>query len=240
MAFPLPVPDRRWVYGRAGAWTKTLQEELLDQTGLSGQNCEKSYLSTIILQYHLSSKLNKATFLKLSFASLPILKTETLSSYTGTQTNRSKVTQIEVNCPIHPSWLVAIPGLQLSILGSHLLFFFSKIFYSFSDRGEGKEKERENHQYVVPSHVLPTGDLACNSGMCPDWESNPWSSASQSTLSSLSHTSQGPFSVLHTTIYCFIAMHFWGVKFLSKFTFLYFFSILSKAIFVDAAQLFDP
>ena len=23
------------------------------------------------------------------------------------------------------------------------------------------------------SHALPTGDLACNPGMCPDWESNP-------------------------------------------------------------------
>ena len=25
---------------------------------------------------------------------------------------------------------------------------------------------------MVASHVPPTGDLACNPGMCPDWESN--------------------------------------------------------------------
>ena len=25
---------------------------------------------------------------------------------------------------------------------------------------------------MVASHVLPTGDLASNPGMCPDWESN--------------------------------------------------------------------
>ena len=38
--------------------------------------------------------------------------------------------------------------------------------------GEGKEKEGEKHQCVVASHVPPTRELACNPGMCPDWESN--------------------------------------------------------------------
>ena len=33
------------------------------------------------------------------------------------------------------------------------------------------EKERD-HQCVVVSHTPPIGDLACNPGMCPDWESN--------------------------------------------------------------------
>ena len=32
--------------------------------------------------------------------------------------------------------------------------------------------EGEKHQCVVASHVSPTGDLACNPGTCPDWESN--------------------------------------------------------------------
>ena len=46
-------------------------------------------------------------------------------------------------------------------------------FYLFLERGEGKEKEREKkHQCVVASHELPTGDLTCNPGMCPDWELN--------------------------------------------------------------------
>ena len=31
---------------------------------------------------------------------------------------------------------------------------------------------QEIHQ-VVASHTPPAGDLACNPGMCPDWESNP-------------------------------------------------------------------
>ena len=56
-----------------------------------------------------------------------------------------------------------------------ILFFyvFHKDFtYLFLERGEGKEKEREKHRCVVASHVPPTGDLAPNPGMCPDWESN--------------------------------------------------------------------
>ena len=32
--------------------------------------------------------------------------------------------------------------------------------------GKG-EREGERHQYVVSSCVPPTGDLACNLGMCP-------------------------------------------------------------------------
>ena len=36
---------------------------------------------------------------------------------------------------------------------------------------KGREKERK-HQCVVASCVSPTGDLARNPGMCPDWESN--------------------------------------------------------------------
>ena len=41
------------------------------------------------------------------------------------------------------------------------------------ERG-GKEGERvgEKHQCVVVSHAPPTGDLAHNPGMCPDWDLN--------------------------------------------------------------------
>ena len=58
-----------------------------------------------------------------------------------------------------------------------MLFFhfynFLKIFiYLFLEREEGKEKEREKHQCVVASHTPPTGDLAQNPGMCPDWDLN--------------------------------------------------------------------
>ena len=47
------------------------------------------------------------------------------------------------------------------------IFFFLHI-YLFLERGEGKEKERENSM----CGCLSTGDLACNPGICPDWESN--------------------------------------------------------------------
>ena len=55
---------------------------------------------------------------------------------------------------------------------------FLKI-YLFLERGEGREKERERHQCVVASCVPPTRDLACNPGMCPDWELNWQPFASQ-------------------------------------------------------------
>ena len=41
------------------------------------------------------------------------------------------------------------------------------------------EREGEKHQCVVASRAPPTGDVACNPGMCPDWESNKQPSASQ-------------------------------------------------------------
>ena len=46
------------------------------------------------------------------------------------------------------------------------------ILFIFRQRGREGEREGEEHQCVVASHVPPTGDLACNPGMCPDWELN--------------------------------------------------------------------
>ena len=45
--------------------------------------------------------------------------------------------------------------------------------YLFLEGGEGREKERERNINVwLPlAHPL-LGDLFCNPGMCPDWESN--------------------------------------------------------------------
>ena len=50
--------------------------------------------------------------------------------------------------------------------------FFLNFIYLFLERGREREREGENHQCVVASHMPPTGDLAHNPGMCPDWESN--------------------------------------------------------------------
>ena len=72
--------------------------------------------------------------------------------------------------------------------------FFKDLFiYLFIFREVGREGEREGekHQCVVASHVAPTVDLACNPGMCPDWESNHRPFGSQPMLNPLSYTSQG-------------------------------------------------
>ena len=51
------------------------------------------------------------------------------------------------------------------------IFLFFKIFYLFIlERGREGEREGEKHQCVVASCLPSTGDLACNPGMCPDWE----------------------------------------------------------------------
>ena len=49
---------------------------------------------------------------------------------------------------------------------------FFKRFYLFIFRQRGREGEREGEkpQCVVASHTPPAGDLACNPGVCPDWE----------------------------------------------------------------------
>ena len=54
---------------------------------------------------------------------------------------------------------------------SHVIL---KIFNLFIYRVRGREGEREGekHHRVVASSTPPTGDLAHNPGMCPDWGSN--------------------------------------------------------------------
>ena len=59
-------------------------------------------------------------------------------------------------------------------LGLPKLFFLRYLFiiYLFIFRQRGREREEERNISVwLASHVLPTRDLACNPGMCPDWES---------------------------------------------------------------------
>ena len=59
-------------------------------------------------------------------------------------------------------------------MGSNFLSFSLERFYLFifRERGWEGEREGEKHQCVVVSQVPPTGDLAHNPGMCPDWELN--------------------------------------------------------------------
>ena len=72
-----------------------------------------------------------------------------------------------------------------------LLVLKKDFMYLFLERGEGREKEGERNINVVAFHVAPTGDPACNPGMCPDWESNQQPFVSQPALNPLSYTSQG-------------------------------------------------
>ena len=63
--------------------------------------------------------------------------------------------------------------LGISSWNPHNNSFFKKRFYLFIFReGEGKEKGREASMCGCLLQRAPTGDLAHNPGMCPDWESN--------------------------------------------------------------------
>ena len=58
------------------------------------------------------------------------------------------------------------------------IYFIFKILkdfiylFIFRERRRKGEREGQKHQCVVASHMPPIEDLACNPGMCPDWESN--------------------------------------------------------------------
>ena len=72
--------------------------------------------------------------------------------------------------------------------------------YSVSSLGIGKEEiEGEEHQCVVASHTPPTGVLAYNTGMCPDWESNQQPFGSQASTQSIEPHQPG-HAVLHFII----------------------------------------
>ena len=40
--------------------------------------------------------------------------------------------------------------------------YFKDFIYLFLEKGREGEREEQKHQYVVASHVSPTGNLACN------------------------------------------------------------------------------
>ena len=62
---------------------------------------------------------------------------------------------------------------------------FKKIFYLFLERGEGREKEEDRNINVwLPLERPPTGDLACNPGICPDQKPNRQPFGSQASAQS--------------------------------------------------------
>ena len=66
------------------------------------------------------------------------------------------------------------------LLGTLIVNFYTRsiflknifIHLLLRERVREREKEGENHQSVA-RQMPPTGDLACNPGMCPNQESNP-------------------------------------------------------------------
>ena len=49
---------------------------------------------------------------------------------------------------------------------------FKYFIYLLLEKGREGEREGEKEPCVFASRTPPTGDLAHNPGMCPDWESN--------------------------------------------------------------------
>ena len=82
------------------------------------------------------------------------------------------------------------------------IYFLKKPFlkrdfiYYFQREGKGRGMGNINSwkiHWLVASHMPLTGDLACNPGMCPDWELNRWPFSWQTCAQSTEphHTSQG-------------------------------------------------
>ena len=70
------------------------------------------------------------------------------------------------------------------------------IYLFFREKGREGEREGEKHQCMVASHMPPTGDLAHNPGMCPDWESNQQPFGSQAHAQSTELHQPGPLLLL--------------------------------------------
>ena len=69
--------------------------------------------------------------------------------------------------------------------------FLKKILCLCIFRKKEGDREGEKHQCVVASCIPPTGDLAHNPGMCPDWKQNQDPLVRRPVLNPWSHTSQG-------------------------------------------------
>ena len=74
---------------------------------------------------------------------------------------------------------------------------FLKRFYLASFREMGRDGEREGEECRCARDAsTPDGDLACNPGMCPDWESNQQPFSSQASVQSTDPHQPGLLCVL--------------------------------------------
>ena len=79
--------------------------------------------------------------------------------------------------------MVGVPSFFL-LLSIPLCKCTTRFYLFILERGRQGEKEGKKHQCVVDSHVPFVGYLACNPGMCPDWESNQRPFGSQASAQS--------------------------------------------------------
>ena len=87
------------------------------------------------------------------------------------------------NFPLIQKHLLSTYCVLVTGIGALKIYLF---IYLFIYRQGGREGEREGEkcQCVVASCTTPTGDLACNSAMCPEWELNCWPFGSQASAQS--------------------------------------------------------
>ena len=55
---------------------------------------------------------------------------------------------------------------------SSVFFFLKILLFIFRQRGREGERKGEKYRSVAASCATPNGDLAHNTGMCPNWELN--------------------------------------------------------------------
>ena len=110
--------------------------------------------------------------------------------------------QEKVRCAVHLKVAERVDPLGPSTQGKNTFFKFIKYFiYLFLKKREGgREEEGEKHQCAVASGTPPTGDLAHNPGMCPDWESNWQPFGLQAGAQSTEQYPPGPHSFLFLII----------------------------------------
>ena len=70
--------------------------------------------------------------------------------------------------------------LKSTFLNKNILVFYLFIFRE----GKGGTKRGRETSMCVCLSCGPIGDLACNPGICPDWESNQWPFGSQASAQS--------------------------------------------------------
>ena len=110
-------------------------------------------------------------------------------------------------CSVTPREHWCDPHQTVSSCSSFYFSFKFILFYLFIFRQTARkgEREGEKHQCVGASWVPPTGDLALNLGMCPDWESNRWPFCLQGGTQSTEPHLPGPasfcFSFLFYTLH---------------------------------------